>query len=65
MRWALTSLRHNTAYEVGSKNEFGKLALQYRGFYYDYIGPACVDVLLDTTVGGQIFQRRQGGDLWH
>jgi len=44
----------NTAYEVGSKNEFGNSLFNIAGFYYDY-KDLQASVLLDTTVGGQIF----------
>ena len=47
----------NTAYEIGSKLNFGPLGqhkLNSSAFYYDY-KDLQTSVLLDTTIGGQIF----------
>ncbi len=45
----------NIAYEIGSKNQFGGESLfNVAAFYYDY-KDLQASVLLDTTVGGQIF----------
>ena len=42
------------AYEIGSKNQFGNSLFNIAAFYYDY-EDLQASVLLDTTVGGQIF----------
>jgi iron complex outermembrane receptor protein len=44
----------NIAYELGSKNQFGKSLFNIAAFYYDY-KDLQASVLLDTTRGGQIF----------
>ncbi|MBL8549002.1 MAG: TonB-dependent receptor [Hyphomonadaceae bacterium] len=43
-----------TAYEIGTKNTFGRYLLNASAFYYDY-KDLQVGVLLDSTLGNQIF----------
>lgn len=43
-----------TAYEIGSKNQFGRHQLNANAYYYDYTDLQA-GVLIDTSVGAQIF----------
>jgi iron complex outermembrane receptor protein len=52
----------NIAYEIGSKNQFEKSTLNATAFYYDYTDLQA-SVLLDTSVGGQIFNAG-AADIW-
>ena len=52
----------NTAYEAGIKKSFGSSSINFSGFYYDYKDLQAA-VLLDTTIGGQVFNAG-GATIW-
>ena len=52
----------NRAYELGTKNTFGAITLNAAAFYYDYTDLQ-VAVLLDPSVGGQIFNAAEA-TIW-